>query len=191
MPLDISAFVSFHPCCIEGSFGTISYSSLLYFYSSVLQGKTSHKFVDLSSNPIMSIYYSNRTVLFFMCAGNEAFYCSLYLLHFAPGPISTYAQNAFSFTSNIYIVQIITRIYANSCRYRVIQTRRICLRTCSYSQNTAITSAWLRRLPKFGHNRYQRKGTTNEKEGIRFKYEVTSHVCLSFPFLFLLKVRKY
>jgi len=53
---------------------------------SLLQGKTSHKFVDLSENPIMRIYYTSRPVLFFMCAGNEAFYATLYLLHFTEGP---------------------------------------------------------------------------------------------------------
>nr|CAI5863457.1 unnamed protein product [Callosobruchus analis] len=41
----------------------------------------------MSENPIMSIYYTNRTVLFSMCAGNEAFYASLYLLYFTEGPI--------------------------------------------------------------------------------------------------------
>ncbi|CAH1982485.1 unnamed protein product [Acanthoscelides obtectus] len=41
----------------------------------------------MSENPIMSIYYTNRTVLFLMCFGNEAFYASLYLLYFTEGPI--------------------------------------------------------------------------------------------------------
>lgn len=54
---------------------------------SLLQGKTSHKFVDMSENPIMHLYYTNRTVLFCMCAGNEAFYAALYLLHFTEGPL--------------------------------------------------------------------------------------------------------
>lgn len=59
----------------------------IFLHSSVLQGRTSHKFIDLSSNPIMKVYYNNRTVLFWMCTLNEAFYISLYLLHFTPGPI--------------------------------------------------------------------------------------------------------
>ncbi|XP_022204805.1 CDP-diacylglycerol--inositol 3-phosphatidyltransferase [Nilaparvata lugens] len=59
----------------------------IYLHSSMLQGKTSHKFVDLSGNPIMRLYYTNKLVLFSMCAGNEAFYASLYLMHFTPGPI--------------------------------------------------------------------------------------------------------
>ncbi|XP_018359277.1 PREDICTED: CDP-diacylglycerol--inositol 3-phosphatidyltransferase [Trachymyrmex cornetzi] len=59
----------------------------IYLHTTLLQGKTSHKFVDMSENPIMRLYYTNRMVLFFMCAGNEAFYAGLYLLHFTPGPI--------------------------------------------------------------------------------------------------------
>lgn len=58
----------------------------LFLHASILQGKTSHKFHDLGSNPIMAIYYQ-KGPLFFMCAGNEAFYASLYLLHFAEGPL--------------------------------------------------------------------------------------------------------
>lgn len=59
----------------------------IYLHTTLLQGKTSHKFLDMSENPIMRLYYTNRTVLFFMCAGNEAFYAGLYLLHFTEGPI--------------------------------------------------------------------------------------------------------
>ncbi|KAL1501969.1 hypothetical protein ABEB36_007188 [Hypothenemus hampei] len=59
----------------------------LYLHTSLLQGKQSHKFIDMSENPIMNIYYTNRVVLFIMCAGNEAFFAALYLLYFTPGPI--------------------------------------------------------------------------------------------------------
>lgn len=59
----------------------------IYLHTTLMQGKTSHKFIDMSENPIMRIYYTNRTVLFFMCAGNEAFYAALYLLHFTEGPM--------------------------------------------------------------------------------------------------------
>lgn len=57
-----------------------------------MQGKTSHKFVSMAENPIMSLYYTNKLVLFVMCAGNEAFYASMYLLHFTEGPISKYLR---------------------------------------------------------------------------------------------------
>ena len=41
--------------------------------------------MDSSSHPLLKLYYTNRQVLFCMCAGNELFYVSLYLLHFASG----------------------------------------------------------------------------------------------------------
>ena len=41
--------------------------------------------MDSSSNPMLKLYYTNRKVLFCMCAGNELFYVSLYLLHFSAG----------------------------------------------------------------------------------------------------------
>ncbi|KAG6461443.1 hypothetical protein O3G_MSEX012641 [Manduca sexta] len=59
----------------------------LYLHTSTLQGKTSHKFIDMSENPIMHLYYTNKTVLFFMCAGNEAFYAALYVMYFYTGPV--------------------------------------------------------------------------------------------------------
>ncbi|XP_072934546.1 CDP-diacylglycerol--inositol 3-phosphatidyltransferase [Epargyreus clarus] len=59
----------------------------IYLHTCTLQGKTSHKFIDMSENPIMHVYYTNKTVLFFMCAGNEAFYAALYVMHFYTGPI--------------------------------------------------------------------------------------------------------
>lgn len=63
---------------------------LFYIPRSLLQGKTSHKFIDLSENPIMRVYYTSKPILFFMCAGNEAFYAALYLLHFTEGPIGMF-----------------------------------------------------------------------------------------------------
>lgn len=58
-----------------------------YLHTTLLQGKTSHKFIDPNENPIMHIYYTNRTVLGFMCLFNELFYAALYLLYFTPGPL--------------------------------------------------------------------------------------------------------
>lgn len=62
-------------------------SHWIHLQTSLMQGKTNHKFIDSSENYIMKIYYTSRPVLFFMCAGNELFYCMLYLLHFTEGPI--------------------------------------------------------------------------------------------------------
>jgi len=58
----------------------------IYLHTTTLQGKTSHKFMDETSNPFIRIYYTSKPVLFGMCAGNEIFYASLYLLHFTNGP---------------------------------------------------------------------------------------------------------
>ncbi|XP_015790794.1 CDP-diacylglycerol--inositol 3-phosphatidyltransferase [Tetranychus urticae] len=58
----------------------------LHIWVSLLQGKSSHKFIDLSENKILRIYYTSRPVLFFMCAANELFFVALYLCHFTYGP---------------------------------------------------------------------------------------------------------
>ncbi|XP_015275021.1 PREDICTED: CDP-diacylglycerol--inositol 3-phosphatidyltransferase [Gekko japonicus] len=61
-------------------------SHWLHLHSTVVKGGESHKSIDLSGNRILRIYYSSRPVLFIMCAGNELFYCMLYLLCFGEGP---------------------------------------------------------------------------------------------------------
>lgn len=61
-------------------------SHWLHLHCSTMQGRTSHKFIDTSGNPILRTYYTSRPFLFFMCAGNELFYSMLYLLYFDDGP---------------------------------------------------------------------------------------------------------
>jgi len=61
-------------------------SHWLHLHASLLKG-TSHKSMDLNSNPIMKLYYTSRPVLFTMCAGNELFFSMLYLLNFTEGYI--------------------------------------------------------------------------------------------------------
>jgi len=58
----------------------------LHVHTSLLQGSTSHKFVDPTGNYWMKLYYTDRKVLFGMCAGNELFYAMLYLSYFTSGP---------------------------------------------------------------------------------------------------------
>lgn len=65
----------------------------IFLHTSTLQGKTSHKFIDMSENPIMHLYYTNKNVLFFMCAGNEAFYAALYVMYFYSGPTGILFKN--------------------------------------------------------------------------------------------------
>ena len=52
----------------------------LHCHVTLEQGKGSHKSFGPDSNPILRIYYTNRTVLFLMCAGNELFYRFLALV---------------------------------------------------------------------------------------------------------------
>ncbi|OCT58424.1 CDP-diacylglycerol--inositol 3-phosphatidyltransferase [Xenopus laevis] len=61
-------------------------SHWLHLHSSILKGSESHKTINLAGNPVLHLYYTSRPVLFFMCAGNELFYCMLYLLNFTEGP---------------------------------------------------------------------------------------------------------
>ncbi|KAK4474039.1 hypothetical protein MN116_003351 [Schistosoma mekongi] len=61
-------------------------SHWLHMHSSVLSGKSSHKSINLNDNLFLKLYYTNRVVLFSMCAGNELFYTLLYIHHFYPGP---------------------------------------------------------------------------------------------------------
>ncbi|KAM3188526.1 hypothetical protein ACTXT7_000080 [Hymenolepis weldensis] len=61
-------------------------SHWLHVHVSIQSGSSSHKAIDLDGNPLLRIYYTNRKVLFGMCAGNELFYGMLYLLHFFEGP---------------------------------------------------------------------------------------------------------
>jgi len=58
-------------------------------YSSMLKGKVSHKSTGETANPLLKLYYTSRTVLFIMCAGNEIFFAMLYLLAFGTGPLLT------------------------------------------------------------------------------------------------------
>lgn len=52
----------------------------------MMKGASSHKTIDLSGNPILRLYYTSRTVLFFMCMGNELFFCLLYIMHYIEEP---------------------------------------------------------------------------------------------------------
>ncbi|XP_067649945.1 CDP-diacylglycerol--inositol 3-phosphatidyltransferase-like [Haliotis asinina] len=63
------------------------FSHWIHVQSCMLAGKTSHKTIDLSGNFILRHYYTNRTILFVMCAANELFFCLLYLTYWTPGPI--------------------------------------------------------------------------------------------------------
>ncbi|XP_033929511.1 CDP-diacylglycerol--inositol 3-phosphatidyltransferase [Melopsittacus undulatus] len=61
-------------------------SHWLHMHCTTLEGGRSHKEMGGAANPLLRVYYSNRPLLFLLCAGNEGFYGSLYLLHFWEGP---------------------------------------------------------------------------------------------------------
>ncbi|KAL2265197.1 hypothetical protein VTJ83DRAFT_6297 [Remersonia thermophila] len=60
-------------------------SHYMHMYATLAMGGTeqSHKNVDKSRSRILSLYYTNKTVLFTTCALNEAFFIALYLLSFS------------------------------------------------------------------------------------------------------------
>eukprot|EP00042_Codosiga_hollandica_P033942 m.233326 g.233326 ORF g.233326 m.233326 type:complete len:217 (-) comp54290_c0_seq2:130-780(-) len=59
-------------------------SHWIHMYSSLLQGSQSHKTIDLSAHWLLRIYYTDRKVLFGMCAANELFFMAVYMMHFFP-----------------------------------------------------------------------------------------------------------
>ncbi|VDO35831.1 unnamed protein product [Haemonchus placei] len=58
-------------------------SHWLHLHATDLTHAETHK---KSDNPILHLYYTNRSFLGFMCGGNEAFYLILYVRAFWPGP---------------------------------------------------------------------------------------------------------
>ncbi|KAK4221472.1 CDP-diacylglycerol--inositol 3-phosphatidyltransferase [Podospora fimiseda] len=65
-------------------------SHYLHMYATLSMGgsNTSHKSVDKSRSKILNLYYTNKNVLFTVCALNELFFISLYLLSFSSPLIS-------------------------------------------------------------------------------------------------------
>lgn len=62
-------------------------SHYTHMYATLLLQKESHKQIDATQNWFLRLYYTNRLVLGFMCAANEGFFLSLYMVHFLPGPL--------------------------------------------------------------------------------------------------------
>ncbi len=62
-------------------------SHYTHMYATLLLQKSSHKQIDPSQNWFLRLYYHNRLVLGFMCAANEGFFLSLYMVHFLPGTL--------------------------------------------------------------------------------------------------------
>ncbi|KAK3304032.1 CDP-alcohol phosphatidyltransferase-domain-containing protein [Chaetomium strumarium] len=60
-------------------------SHYMHMYATLAMGgaENSHKNIDKSRSRILSLYYTNKTVLFIMCLFNETFFIALYLLSFS------------------------------------------------------------------------------------------------------------
>ncbi|KAK9461913.1 CDP-alcohol phosphatidyltransferase-domain-containing protein [Lipomyces oligophaga] len=59
-------------------------SHYMHMYATITSGATSHKKVAKDRSSILSLYYTNSTVLFIVCAMNEMFFVGLYLYSFPP-----------------------------------------------------------------------------------------------------------
>lgn len=57
-------------------------SHYMHMYATLQTGGQSHKTVTKESSWLLNLYYTNRKVLFTMCAFNEMFYLGLYLYYF-------------------------------------------------------------------------------------------------------------
>ncbi|KAI9065162.1 phosphatidylinositol synthase [Trametes sanguinea] len=62
-------------------------SHYMHMNSSLVTGSKSHKQVDSDVSRLLRAYY-NPTTLFIVCAGNELFYISLYLMKWVHTPLS-------------------------------------------------------------------------------------------------------
>ncbi|KAG5646664.1 hypothetical protein DXG03_002654 [Asterophora parasitica] len=62
-------------------------SHYMHMYSSLVTGARSHKLVTSDVSRILWLYYNDSRTLFLVCAGNELFYVSLYLMKWTTQPI--------------------------------------------------------------------------------------------------------
>ncbi|CAK9439886.1 uncharacterized protein LODBEIA_P39860 [Lodderomyces beijingensis] len=57
-------------------------SHYIHMYAMLSAGSTSHKNVEASQSKLLNLYYTNRKVLFAVCALNELFYVAIYLRYY-------------------------------------------------------------------------------------------------------------
>eukprot|EP00761_Pharyngomonas_kirbyi_P014482 gb/GECH01014512.1/.p1 GENE.gb/GECH01014512.1/~~gb/GECH01014512.1/.p1 ORF type:complete len:225 (+),score=15.96 gb/GECH01014512.1/:1-675(+) len=57
-------------------------SHWIKMFSALVRGEDSHKNVSGENNPLLRIYYTNRTFMGVLCLGNELFYWFLYLAYY-------------------------------------------------------------------------------------------------------------
>lgn len=129
----------------------------------ILQGKTSHKYIDMNENPIMHIYYTNRMVLGFMCLFNELFYATLYLLYFTPGPICKH------FLQRVHYRFLVIMTFSFSPWSSSLQADGCYFSTGCNRQDFDISHSWNRRFSEHHYARY--KGTWGCQENWRQQKE--------------------
>ncbi|KAK3902734.1 hypothetical protein C8A05DRAFT_33543 [Staphylotrichum tortipilum] len=97
-------------------------SHYIHMYATLAMGgaENSHKNVDKSRSRILSLYYTNKTVLFVACALNELFFIALYLLSFSspllsPSLLQSNASAPADGTHHQQILNssLLTHIFAN------------------------------------------------------------------------------
>ncbi|KAL9980998.1 hypothetical protein ACROYT_G009650 [Oculina patagonica] len=108
-------------------------SHWIHVQSSLLKGGASHKEIDLSGNFFLRIYYHSRLVLFIMCAGNELFFCMLYLINFTSGPVLT--VGSFSFGSWVALAWLTLPICILKQIISVIQMVVACINTARLDES--------------------------------------------------------
>ncbi|WLF80660.1 phosphatidylinositol synthase 1 (CDP-alcohol phosphatidyltransferase1) [Lodderomyces elongisporus] len=57
-------------------------SHYIHMYGMLSAGSSSHKNVEASQSKLLNLYYTNRKVLFAVCALNELFYVAIYLKYY-------------------------------------------------------------------------------------------------------------
>jgi len=64
-------------------------SHYMHMYSSLVTGSSSHKTVTSDVSGLLKWYYNDSRTLFVLCAGNELFFVSLYLMKWTSTPIGS------------------------------------------------------------------------------------------------------
>ncbi|KXJ29371.1 CDP-diacylglycerol--inositol 3-phosphatidyltransferase [Exaiptasia diaphana] len=59
--------------------------------------------LKLDQNTYFSVVF-HVVVLFIFCAGNELFFCTLYLIHFTPGPTAMIAGRSFYLFTSMALI---------------------------------------------------------------------------------------
>ncbi|KAJ7219214.1 CDP-diacylglycerol-inositol 3-phosphatidyltransferase [Mycena pura] len=86
-------------------------SHYMHMYSSLVTGSSSHKHIDSDVSKILRWYYNDPLKLFLVCAANEIFFVSLYLMKWNKTPL----PDIFPGVSSITYAQFFAIISAPVC----------------------------------------------------------------------------